>query len=81
MDMPHIQDIKTRLLSTRPFESLLLRKKIGDWVQRDDILAELYLSSIKNPRKLEADIRKIYVLSDKPPPFSPLIAEKTKSGF
>jgi pyrimidine-nucleoside phosphorylase len=54
----------------------LIHKKIGDWVEKNEILAEVYSNNIKDRSWIEKEFRKALAISQKPPDFRPFIIER-----
>jgi pyrimidine-nucleoside phosphorylase len=54
----------------------LIHKKIGDWVEKNEILAEVYSNTIKDRSWIEKEFRKALAISPKPPDFRPFIIER-----
>ncbi len=55
---------------------LLIFKKIGEKVEKREILAEVRFNKVKNISWLEKEPQKAFMISEKPPDFQPFIIER-----
>ncbi|MEE9503012.1 MAG: hypothetical protein V3V48_13125 [Candidatus Aminicenantaceae bacterium] len=79
--MDRLFDLKHRLCSEHKGAGLRLKKKIGDTTDKNGILAEAYLPSSWDNQLIQTQVQEIFSISDYPPEFQPLIAEKIKGSF
>jgi pyrimidine-nucleoside phosphorylase len=79
--MDRLFDLKRRLCSEHKGAGLLLLKKIGDTTEKNGPLAEAYLPSSWDAQLVQAEVQDIFSISQYPPEFLPLIAEKIKGSF
>jgi pyrimidine-nucleoside phosphorylase len=79
--MDRLFDLKHRLCSEHKGAGLRLKKKIGDTIDKNDVLAEAYLPSSWDNQLIQTQIQEIFSISDYPPEFQPLISEKIKGSF
>ncbi len=56
----------------------LLRKKTGEWIQKDEILVEAHLDSPAHITRIDDEFHEIFTISENSPPFQPLIIERIK---
>lgn len=54
----------------------LFFKKTGDWVEKNDVLGEVYFDNIKDRCWVEKDFREAFIISRNPPDFQPFIMER-----
>jgi len=54
----------------------LLQKKSGDWVKKGESLVEVHLNSKVSRSWTEDEFQEIFLISETPPPFQPLIIER-----
>jgi len=55
---------------------LLIFKKIGEIVEKGEILAEVHFNKVKNVSRLEKEAQRAFMISGKPPGFRPFIIER-----
>jgi len=58
----------------------LIFKKIGDRVEQDEVIAEVHLNDAGPWPVLERGLKKVFVLSKKPPAFKPFIIESIRKS-
>lgn len=54
----------------------LVQKKIGDWVEKNEILGEVYFNNNKDRSWVEKEFREAFIISRNPPDFRPFIIER-----
>ncbi|UCC41161.1 MAG: hypothetical protein JSV96_06980 [Candidatus Aminicenantes bacterium] len=54
----------------------LIHKKIGDWVEKDDVLSEAYFDNIKDRSWIDRELSEAFVISRNPSDFRPFIIER-----
>jgi len=54
----------------------LIHKKVGDWVEKNEVLGEVYSNTIKDRTWIEKEFRKALIISRNPPDFRPFIIER-----
>lgn len=56
----------------------LIFKKIGDRVEKAEILAEVHFNKFKNISWVDKEFQEVFMISEKPPDFEPLIIERIR---
>lgn len=62
--------------SARQAFEFLIFKKIGDWIKKGDLLAEIYVNRQETSNLFCYEFPKIFYLGPEPPEFQPLIIER-----
>jgi pyrimidine-nucleoside phosphorylase len=81
IDIDRLSKLKQKLSSEHKGAGLILQKKIGDPTDKNDPLARVYLPSSWDAQSIQVEVQDSFSISDVPPAFQPLIAEKIKGSF
>lgn len=68
----------TKSQQERDRAGFLIFKKVGDWIEEDEVIAEVHLSELKPA--IESQLQEAFVLSKRPPEFKPLILESIRKS-
>ena len=59
----------------------LVQKKIGDGVEKNEILGEAHFKNNKDRSWVEKEFRKAFIISLNPPDFRPFIIERNSAAW
>lgn len=76
LSMEAIFKAKSKLISSRPGNGMIILKKVGDSTEKGDHLVELFTLENEEIYRIEEEIKRAYIISQKPPNFQPLILER-----
>lgn len=77
-EISHLRQEITTSQQERDNSGFLFFKKIGDWIEKGEVMAEVHLNELKPA--IESQLQDAFVLSKNPPEFKPFIIESIRKS-